>query len=79
MKTAEQIAEKLWEKYLHESLASRANFLAALKDYGEAVRDRAAGVCKGVAPSRENRCEWARIRDGAITDCATAISQMELP
>lgn len=78
MKTAEQIAEKLWEKYLHESLASRANFLAALKEYGELVRQRAAGVCRESAVKRYSGRHIA----SSMTlpdDCAAAIERMELP
>lgn len=72
MKTAEQIAEKMWEKYYDSStvglwqVVSKDAFLAALKEYGEAVRQKAAGV--------------AREQDGVHDDIyARAIERMELP
>lgn len=57
MKTAEQIAEKLWEKYSEDTgyggmnrEMSRSGFLSALHEYGEAVRQRAAGKINGRRP-----------------------------
>lgn len=73
MKTAEQIAEKLWEKYAHKSVAYdhtamfHHSFLEALREYGEAVRQRAAGVCEKMSPAADR------------FDCADAIERMELP
>jgi arylamine N-acetyltransferase len=41
MKTAEQIAEKLWEKYRGRFCVEHDNFLAALREYGAEVRNEA--------------------------------------
>lgn len=67
------LADELWEKYLTIIFGDfgpiRKNaFIAALKEYGEAVREKAAGVCED-----EYSCE------GIAQRCATAIKQMELP
>lgn len=73
MKTAEQIAERLWEKCSSYSghygcrIVAREQFDAALHEYGAAVRQRAAVVCK------------RQVFDADGELCAAAILRMELP
>lgn len=78
MKTAEQIAEKLWEKYQFSDRVRKGNFLAALKEYGELVRQRARRECEDMA------LKWAKsppltVSEPTARDCADAIERMELP
>lgn len=84
MKTAEQIAEKLWEKHMADrhddgQIANKADFLAAIlafkEEYGEAVRQKAAGVCGRLADS-----QCYNIDERTVAKCcAAAIERMELP
>lgn len=82
MKPAEQIAEKLWEKYAIDELIDRDKFLAALREYGAAVRQGAAGVCAAQEKSTDKcdngvfLCSQTKV---AVRDCAEAIERMELP
>ena len=73
-------AEELWEKYKNIITADwhvmeRADFLAALREYGAAVRARDIQVCV-------DRCEADPknlLRTAVLTDCAAAISREEMP
>lgn len=79
MKTAEQIAESLWEKHRQWSgVIVKDDFLAALHEYGEAVRDRAAGVCRDVTMDYFSDHHYKGWLDGR-DKCAAAIERMELP
>ena len=66
------LADELWEKYKHAvggfSALGPSEFQSALIEYGEAVREKAAGVCED-----EYSCE------GIAQRCAAAIKTMELP
>lgn len=63
------LADELWEKHRqYYGVIVKDTFIAALKEYGEAVRENAAGVCED-----EYSCE------GIAQRCAAAIKQMELP
>lgn len=81
MKTAEQIAEKLWRAYSVYSghygfrLIVRKEFDAALKEYGEAVRQKAAGVCQSIAFDQRRHNLTGH---GAFL-CKESIERMELP
>ncbi len=68
MKTAEQIAKTLWQKHTVSECMREFDFYAALKEHGEAVRQRAAGVCMDEATI-----------EGIAQKCAAAIERMELP
>ena len=63
-------ADELWEKYQIESekysLVHPAPFLAALTEYGEAVRAEAVKVLED---------NWFKTQ----SDCAAAIEKMKLP
>lgn len=84
-------AEELWEKYAIDEMVDRAPFLAALREYGAAVRQRAAGVCKEridyampiPCPDEINGCLVAHSisakRRKNSDECAAAIERMELP
>lgn len=86
MKTAEQIAEKLWEKYRSfrwdergrdcEDIITKKDFIEALKEYGEAVRQRAAGVCRELRFTEQGPSTEAKHQRML---CAAAIESMELP
>lgn len=98
MKTAEQIAEKLWEKHANDfgNIAmNHDDFLTALREYGELVRQRAAGIA-GVAEEGHRALKDAHERNtnrpfdhrdfGINMDVvkysgatAAAIERMELP
>lgn len=71
--------DELWEKYYsHARTITRQDFLAALTEYGAAVRAQDVKVCKrlfrhwAVAPTFTVTCPTAK-------DCADAIEKMELP
>jgi hypothetical protein len=76
--------DELWEKYANDE-ASRGglvmcigDFLAALAEYGEAVRAEAVKVCKDKRHPDDFTPEsgqWFM----ACEDCATAIEKMKLP
>ncbi len=95
MKTAEQIAEEYAEKVGATCAYHDQHFIAALKEYGAAVRQRAAGVA-GRAASEYEATKDAHERNsrkafdhrdfGFNMDviahsqyCAAAIERMELP
>lgn len=67
-------ADELWEKYSYSLPGEAVNrmspegFLAALQEYGEAVRAEARKVCNA-----EATCE------GIAQRCAAAIEKMKLP
>ena len=58
--------DELWEKFMYQSPASEGDFLAALAEYGEAVRAEAVKVLED---------NWFKTQ----SDCAAAIEKMELP
>ena len=72
-------AEEMWESMSFEAgphrmrYVSKQMFLAALHEYGQAVRDRDAEICKGMydKSARENMAH--------ALDCAEAISWEMLP
>lgn len=72
--------DELWEKYKYESphykqgIIDGPQFLAALREYGEAVRKRDAEICNKKALK-------ARMPTmvSAFHDCAAAIENMEMP
>ena len=73
-------ADELWEKYSYELAhdfnrrMSKDKFLAALAEYGKAVRDRDAEICV-------NRAKKSLIPTMVMAnqDCAAAISREPLP
>jgi hypothetical protein len=77
------LADELWRKYERDDWAGEERFKAALREYGEAVR---AGAVKECDLERESHVlslyvrhsNWSTARQVA-TDCAAAISKMELP
>ena len=84
MKTAEQIVEKLWEKYSAYSghygfrIVAYNEFTQALHEYGAAARPRAAGVVEEVT------LEWAKSPPLTVSEPTAAvyrdaIERMELP
>lgn len=81
MKTAEQIAEELWEKHSAYSghygfrIVAYNAFTQALQEYGELVRQRAAGACRDISGNEPSGNSG---RFGAL-DCAAVIERMELP
>ena len=78
-------ADELWEKYADLQQDQGAGpctwsmrydqFLAALAEYGEAVRDGAVKVCKTVVCD----CDMSDRPDCVVHDCAAAIEKMKLP
>ena len=78
-------ADELWEKYGNKfadiavnqtvRVAQRVEFLAALNEYGEAVRAEAVKVCKTVVCD----CDMSDRHDCVVHDCAAAIEKMKLP
>ena len=71
--------DDLWDKYCHEDEQDGGqcllfdDFLAALKEYGEAVRGEAVKVCEEIdSASYPHTRKWP-------SDCAAAIKKMELP
>ena len=80
MKTAEQIAEEFIENLRWPG--SKADMIEALKEYGEAVRQKAAGVCEAVYPKASYASENSdmyQIQDATVAKCKAAIERMELP
>lgn len=72
-------ADELWEKYYsHARTITRQDFLAALAEYGQAVRERDAEICKeqGVAPCAGNL--YATTNNETAEECAAAISREPL-
>ena len=77
--------DELWEKYkcivTHEAsgeceyITSMDDFLAALREYGQAVRNRDAQVCI----DRFEADPKNLLRTAIITDCAAAIEREPLP
>lgn len=78
MKTAEQIAKTLWQKHTVSECMREFDFYAALKEHGEAVRQRAAGVCRTVGRP-VGAGDGGTYVPGTSADCAAAIERMELP
>lgn len=81
MKTAEQIAEKLWEKYCSKdsytgnTIMTSWLFSQALREYGELVRQRAVAECKNSQRGDGRK----QARQDTAASCAAAIERMELP
>lgn len=69
--------DELWEKY-HSRLPGGTEFvrkhafLAALKEYGESVRQQAVRVCEKYAKESSNPMNFSE-------NCAADIKTMELP
>jgi hypothetical protein len=70
--------EQLWEKHLHNYMyATKARFLAALAEYGEAVRAEAVSVLQVKSIKlTESGCKNLATATAAA---ATAIEKMKLP
>lgn len=74
---AQMTPEQLWDKHLHNDMyATKAGFLAAIKEYGEAVRAEAVKVCNTV-----ESVKWNIHLSGKPTTlkCSDAIKDMKLP
>ena len=83
-------ADELWEKHCHEDRRVDGgqymmwdDFLAALAEYGEAVRAEAKKVC-GDQENGHVMSKYAKVSDCQIArqsahDCAAAIEKMKLP
>jgi len=70
-------ADELWEKYSspHLKFMSKRDFLAALAEYGQFIRDGDAEICKGKIDP-----EWPNDDiSNMASDCAAAISREPLP
>jgi len=72
-------ADELWEKYYYADedcghMVRRDSFLAALAEYGQAVRDRDAEIARKNSVSGDPQ-EWI----SACSDCADAIDYEPLP
>ena len=73
-------AEELWEKYLTRpdgdiDFVGRADFLAALREYGAAVRARDKELCREKIDP-----EWPNDDiSNMASDCAAAIDREPLP
>jgi len=74
-------ADELWEKYSDVKVMwdlrrmTQDAFLAALAEYGKAVRNRDAEICKGKIDP-----EWPNDDiSNMASDCAAAISREPLP
>jgi len=74
-------ADELWEKYSYAAdgdyspLIRHDNFLAALHEYGQAVRNRDAEICRSKVDP-----EWPNDDiSNMASDCAAAISKEKLP
>jgi len=79
MMEASMKADELWDKYAYRSDSpphiTYTQFLAALAEYGQAVRDRDAEICKGKIDP-----EWPNDDiSNMASDCAAAISREPLP
>lgn len=83
------LADELWEKYLTIIMGGvgpirKDAFTAALKEYGEAVREKAVKECMdkadffGKMPDDWLQPLHKRVRESYV-DCADAIKKMELP
>lgn len=77
--------DELWEKYsapeafgntIYE-IMTEGSFLAALTEYGEAVRAENAKLCEALDASGLPAPDYRRV--AFPRDCAAAISKMELP
>ena len=80
-------ADEFWEKYKYygnANIIDRDSFLAALQEYGEAVRAEAVKVCRdkaaffGTEPDELLHPLHKRERE-SYRDCAAAIEKMKLP
>ena len=62
-------ADELWENYARNGLTEigKVDFLAALAEYGEAIRAEAVKVCH------------EKVRGMCGNNCAAAIEKMKLP
>jgi len=76
-------ADELWEKYenaIDENIyMGKSGFLAALAEYGEAVRAEARKVCNANIAPVASRSEFEAGRNNGCHDCAAAIEKMKLP
>lgn len=84
MKDAPHMPDALWEKYSGDGYMVEDEFLAALREYGQAVRKRDAEICRknaeffGNAADSELHPLHVRERETYI-NCAAAIEQEKLP
>lgn len=76
MKTAEQIADNVIRN-AGKNVGARPLIIAALKEYGELVRQRAAGVINVVG--RDWEADDQRIKKYACDYLVAAVERMELP
>lgn len=74
-------ADALWKKYARNGLTEigKVDFLAALQEYGEAVRAEAVGVCNNERLVDSTGLAVDIAYDCAVNDCAAAIEKMKLP
>jgi hypothetical protein len=72
---------ELWENYARNGLTEigKVDFLAALAEYGEAVRAEARKVCNANIAPVASRSEFEAGRNNGCHDCAAAIEKMKLP
>lgn len=75
-------ADELWQKWFDgeaygEPVMSHAGFLAALAEYGQAVRDRDAEICNRLERTGV-KCGNGRVIASSI-ECAAAISREPMP
>lgn len=64
--------EQLWKKHQIRDSIYKEDFLTALAEYGQAVRERDAEICR----ERAERDDHAK---APYKDCAAAISREPLP
>lgn len=75
-------ADELWEKYysyasMNGDYMTKPQFLAALAEYGQAVRDRDAEICNRLERTGV-KCGNGRVIASSI-ECAAAISREPMP
>jgi len=68
--------DELWDKFMYQSPAAKGDFLAALKEYGAAVRKRDAEICRGLDDVETSPGFY---RNANSDDCAAAIEREPLP
>lgn len=74
--------DELWEKYWDieaygQPVMTKSDFLAALAEYGKAVRDRDAEICNRLERTGV-KCGNGRVIASSI-ECAAAISREPMP
>ncbi len=65
--------DELWEKWSHNKVILKGDFLAALKEYGESVRQQAVRVC-----NKFDSRQWDEPRFNMADEIADAIEKMEI-